>query len=46
MAEQYGSHLGREFLDPFKISDLSELVRQGRAASVSEAIEVYKSSHS
>ena len=46
VAEQYGSHLGREFLDPFKISDLSELVRQGRAASVSEAIEVYKSSHS
>ena len=30
IAEEYGSHLGREFLDPFKISDLSELVRQGR----------------
>lgn len=46
IAEKYGSHLGREFLDPFKISDLSELVRQGRASSVSEAIEVYKSNHS
>lgn len=46
IAEEYGSHLGREFLDPFKISDLSELVRQGRASSVSEAIEVYKNSDS
>lgn len=46
IAEKYGSHLGREFLDPFKISDLLELVRQGRASSVSEAIEVYKSNHS
>lgn len=42
IAEHYGSHLGKEFLDAFKIKDLAELIRCGRAANISEAIEVYK----
>ncbi|MDO4267714.1 MAG: hypothetical protein Q4C73_04500 [Eubacteriales bacterium] len=42
VAGRYGSHLGREFLDPFKISDLAGIIRQGQAENVSEAIEVYR----
>ena len=42
VSEQYGSHLGREFLEPSRIQELEELVRQGQASNVSEAIEIYK----
>lgn len=32
LTDQYGSHLGKEFLDPFKLQDLSNILQQGRAA--------------
>ncbi|MCI8660812.1 MAG: hypothetical protein HFG54_11325 [Lachnospiraceae bacterium] len=38
----YGTYLGQEFMDAQKIVQLSELVREGRASNVSEAISVYK----
>ena len=42
LTDQYGSHLGKEFLDPFKLQDLSNILQQGRAANISEAISVYQ----
>ena len=42
LTDQYGSHLGREFLDPFKLQDLSNILQQGRATNISEAISVYQ----
>ncbi len=42
LTDQYGSHLGKEFLDPFKLQDLGTILQQGRAANISEAIAVYQ----
>lgn len=42
LTDQYGSHLGKEFLDPFKLQDLSNILQQGRASNISEAISVYQ----
>ena len=42
LTDQYGSHLGKEFLDPFKLQDLSNILQQGRASNISEAIGVYQ----
>lgn len=42
LTDQYGSHFGKEFLDPFKLQDLSNILQQGRAANISEAISVYQ----
>lgn len=42
LTDQYGSHLGKEFLDPVKLQDLSTILQQGRAANISEAIGVYQ----
>lgn len=42
LTDRYGSHLGKEFLDPFKLQDLSSILQQGRAANISEAIRVYQ----
>lgn len=42
VAEHYGTYLGREFLDPLKIVELTAIVQEGRAANVSEAIAMYR----
>ena len=42
LTDQYGSHLGKDFLDPFKLQDLSNILQQGRASNISEAIRVYQ----
>ena len=41
ITDNYASHLGAEFLDSFKINDLSNIIRQGEAANISEAIGIY-----
>lgn len=41
-ADHYGTHLGREFMDPAKIGKLCLIVQNGEALNVSEAIEVYR----
>ena len=38
----YGTYLGKEFMDSQKIMQLTDIVREGRAANVSEAIAVYE----
>ena len=38
----YGSHLGREFLEPSRIEALKAIIESGRASNISEAIEVYR----
>ena len=42
ITDNYGIYLGSEFLDPLKISELTEIIRSGRASNISEAIEVAK----
>lgn len=42
ITDHYGTYLGREFLDPAKITELCAIVQDGRAANVSEAIDVYR----
>ncbi len=42
IANDYAGHLGREFLDPFKLQDLSAIVREDQADTITEAIEVYR----
>lgn len=42
VAEHYGTYLGREFMEPLKIVELSAIVQEGRAANVSEAIAAYQ----
>lgn len=42
VAEHYGTYLGKEFLDPLKIVDLSALIRDGKAKNVTEAIAQYQ----
>lgn len=41
-AENYSSHLGKEFMDPAKVAKLCLIVQEGHASSVTEAIEWYK----
>lgn len=43
VANHYATYLGKEFLDPLKIVDLSALIRDGKAKNVSEAIAQYQS---
>ena len=40
ITDNYGSYLGNEFLNPLKIGELTELIRSGRAANLSEAMEI------
>ncbi len=42
VAEHYGTYLGKEFMEPLKIVELSAIVQEGRAANVSEAIAMYQ----
>lgn len=42
VADHYNAHLGKEFMDPGKIGKLCLIVQEGKALTVSEAIEVYR----
>lgn len=42
ITDNYASHLGKEFLDSFKINDLTTIIQNGQASNISEAIEIYK----
>lgn len=42
ITDNYASHLGKDFLDSFKISDLSGIIKRGEASNISEAVEVYR----
>ncbi len=42
VTNHYATYLGKEFLDPVKIVDLSALIRDGKAKNVSEAISLYQ----
>lgn len=42
VAEHYGTYLGKEFMEPLKIVELTAIVQEGRAANVSEAIAMYR----
>lgn len=43
ITDHYGTYLGKEFLDPLKIGELSEFIKNGKASNLSEAMELYKS---
>lgn len=45
MANDYAGHLGREFLEPFRLQELAAILREDRAATITEAIEVYRKDH-
>lgn len=38
----YGTYLGKDFLNHFKISELASIIQNGQAGSISEAIEVHE----
>lgn len=42
ITDNYACHLGKEFLDSFKINDLAAIIQRGEALNISEAVEVYK----
>ena len=44
ITDTYGPYLGKEFLEPDKISELSRLIQSGTASNITEAIEFYKNS--
>lgn len=43
ITDNYGTYLGKEYLDSLKIAELCTIVQSGQAANVSEAITVHKS---
>ena len=42
ISNRFESYLGREFMQPDKLEALSDIVRNGTAANISEAIEEYR----
>lgn len=42
ITDNYATYLGKEYLDPMKIAELCQIVQNGQAANVSEAIAVHK----
>ncbi len=45
IANDYAGHLGREFLEPFKLQELAGILREDRAATITDAMEVYRKDH-
>ncbi len=44
ITDTFGPYLGKEFLEPDRLSELSRLIQGGSASNITEAIEVYKES--
>ena len=42
ITDTYGPYLGREFLQPDKLAQLSRLIQDGSASNITEAIKVYR----
>ena len=42
VTSKYAGYLGKEYMDPMKIGELMEIIRSGRAANISEAMEAAK----
>ena len=42
ITDNYESYVGKEFMTPEKLDELADLIRLGKASTVSEAKEVYK----
>lgn len=42
VTDQYETYLGKEFLQPDKLSELAKIIRSGQASNLSEAIAVYQ----
>lgn len=42
ITDTYGPYLGKEFLEPDKLSELSRIIQGGRASNITEAIRVYR----
>lgn len=42
ITDTYGPYLGKEFLDPDRLSELSRLIQAGAASNITEAIALYK----
>ena len=41
ITDTYGPYLGREFLQPEKLAQLSRFIQDGSASNITEAIKVY-----
>ena len=46
ITDRFGTYLGREFLDPKRLDALADIIQNGTAANLSEAIEEYKKRNS
>lgn len=42
ITDHYGTYLGKDFLDPLKVSELSAMIQSGQAQTLNEAIKGYK----
>lgn len=42
ITDTFGPYLGKEFLDPDRLSELSKLIQSGTAGNITEAIELFK----
>ena len=42
IADTYGPYLGREFLQPEKLAQLSRIIQAGSASNITEAIKIYQ----
>ena len=42
IADTYGPYLGREFLQPEKLAQLSKIIQAGSASNITEAIKMYQ----
>ena len=42
IADIYGPYLGREFLQPEKLAQLSRIIQAGSASNITEAIRMYQ----
>lgn len=43
MTDKYEIYVGKEFMQPDKLAELSRLIRSGQASNISEAISIFKS---
>ena len=42
ITDTYGPYLGREFLQPEKLAQLSKIIQAGSASNITEAIKMYQ----
>ena len=44
ITDSFGPYLGKEFLEPDRLSELSRIIQGGEASNITEAIGIYKES--